>query len=410
MNNRVRICEMSPRDGMQALNRLVLIPIGWRIEFINALLRARFPYIEVGSFVSKTIMPSMADTHQVLEGISKPDYDLDLAALVPNEKHYERFKKAPKVNTVALFVAASEYYSMRNKNILPDEDLDVSERIATDALQREYRLRSHLSAAFRTLDPEQNDPTDEKVVLRMCKRLLDMGCKEVTLADTDGNATFEDVERVVSYVGDNLGYEKIGLHLHNRHGMAIIKAKKAYDLGVRIFDAAVGGIGGNRRVVDAVGNIATSELLHLFEKTLDAKTEIDSAALKEPNEMVSQMSRFVSDQNNDPLIINLKKIESFGELERGWDGNGAFPPSEILRARAERIVSDKRAAGFEPEIFPTSRQSIQLEYRKNGSYLEIEVFVNKFGVFLDDSHREGYERKEHDYHRVISEIQNFHES
>src|SRR5688572_17569753 len=115
MAENVTICEMAPRDGMQAVNRSMRIPFEMRLELIRTLVRARLAYIEVGSFVSPKVMPHMADTPRLFEQLDASTYAGQLAALVPNVRQYERFKDTPNLTTVALFVSASEAYSQKNK-------------------------------------------------------------------------------------------------------------------------------------------------------------------------------------------------------------------------------------------------------------------------------------------------------
>jgi hydroxymethylglutaryl-CoA lyase len=289
MAERVFICEMSPRDGMQALNRSGRIPFEMRLELIRSLRRARLPYIEVGSFVSPRVLPHMEDTPRLFEHLSGDGYAGQLAALVPNVRQYERFKETPNLTTVALFVSASEAYSQKNKRVGIAEDLEDAGRIAGLARDAGHRLRAHVSAAFR--DPlGHRGETDPALVTRVCRELAAIGCQTIALADTDGRATPRDVQRTIAAVLDaGIEPDRLGVHLHDRFGHAIANAWEAYRLGIRSFDSAIGGIGGNRALEDAVGNIATESLASFFEQ-VGVETGLDAVAIREALGLVYQMT------------------------------------------------------------------------------------------------------------------------
>src|SRR3954464_8883370 len=147
MPDQVTICEMSPRDGMQSVNHDCRIPIELRLSLIEALKRARFPYIEAASFVSPKVFPQFADSAELLQRAGT--YSRQLAALVPNLKYYEQFKSTPNLNCVAVFLSASDEYSRKNKRISLDDDLADAKQIAIAARANGHRKRAHLSGAFR---------------------------------------------------------------------------------------------------------------------------------------------------------------------------------------------------------------------------------------------------------------------
>ncbi|CAN5562784.1 hydroxymethylglutaryl-CoA lyase [soil metagenome] len=292
MSDHVTICEMSPRDGMQSVNRDRRIPIEMRLCLIDALKRAKFPYIEAASFVSPKVFPQFADSVEVLTR-SGP-YDGQLAALVPNFKYYEQFKSTPNLNCVAVFLSASDEYSRKNKRISLEDDLVDANQIAAAAKANGHFLRAHLSGAFRDLTAE-NRETDPNDVARVCRELIAMGCELVALADTDGRATTGDVQRIIAHLcSSNIDIAKIGVHLHDRDDNAIENALEAFRLGVRTFDSAVGGIGGNRASADYVGNIATDLLIAQLMR-LGVQTGIDSDALRESHGIVDQMTQLAGD-------------------------------------------------------------------------------------------------------------------
>jgi hydroxymethylglutaryl-CoA lyase len=209
-------------------------------------------------------------------------------------RQYERFKDTPNLTTVAVFVSASDAYSRENKRVSIADDLADARQIARQAQSRGHRLRAHVSAAFR--DPlGGRGATDLDVVARVTRELIDAGCQTVALADTDGRATPPEVGRTIGRLTDGgIDVARIGVHLHDRFGHAIANAWEAYRLGVRTFDGAAGGIGGNRALADAVGNIATETLVEFFER-VGAATGIDRDALSDALRIVREMAQLAGE-------------------------------------------------------------------------------------------------------------------
>ncbi|MGB5159882.1 MAG: hypothetical protein WBP10_07585 [Thermoanaerobaculia bacterium] len=295
----VKICDVSLRDGMQILNRHAVIPMEARLQLAEALVRSGVPYIEVGSFVNPRVVPAMQDTSEVLRRL--PPYDGQIAALAPTLEYYELLRQAERVNTVALFVSASEEYAQKNTHMSVAESLAAAAKVAAAAKADGYRLRGYLSYAFR--DRSQRDglmPAAQ--VSEISHQLIEMGCEMVALSDTDGLATPNDIERVVGHVSQELGLDHIGVHLHDRRGLGVTNAFVAYKAGVRIFDASIGGIGGAITVRHSIGNVATEELVAMFD-SLGVSTGVDVRPLIEAGCRVSQMADFVGDPPPPSKII-----------------------------------------------------------------------------------------------------------
>jgi hydroxymethylglutaryl-CoA lyase len=210
---------------------------------------------------------------------------LELAALVPNEAGYERFK-ASGLNVVAIFPTASEAHARKNfggRSI--DEVLAMAGDVSRRALADGYALRGHVSAAFQDM-ATATARSDLDTVVRVCRAvLLDFGCAYLTLADTNGTTNPARVGDVLDALADSLGsLERIGVHLHDRYGTGIANAFAAWQRGVRIFDSSLGGVGGSVAAsavaggAGMVGNIATESLVAMFEG-MGASTGIDVDAL-----------------------------------------------------------------------------------------------------------------------------------
>ncbi len=313
----VKICDVSLRDGMQILNRHAVIPLEVRLQLLEALIRSGVPYIEVGSFVNPRVVPAMADTQEVLSRM--PPYDGQIAALAPTLSYYEQLRRSQRVDTVALFVSASERYSQKNTHMNVDQALAAAQEIADAAREDGFRLRGYLSYAFRDPSlPGDSVPLDSLTAI--CRRLESMGCETIALSDTDGMATPNDIERVVEHVGREMGLERIGVHLHDRRGLGVTNAFVAYQLGVRCFDASVGGIGGAITVRHSIGNVSTEELVAMFE-SLGVETGVDLPPLIEAGLRVSQMADYVGDPPPPSKILldEIAKRRAQLEEEEGLD-------------------------------------------------------------------------------------------
>ena len=298
MQREVILCEMSPRDGLQALNRAAVIPLEDRVCLVTALQRARLYYIEAGAFVSARRIPAMADSAELFERLTP--YEGELAALVPNMKYFEKCANVPNVDTVALFVSASEAYSLKNTRMTIDEALFAATEVCAAAMAKGHRVRAHVSGAFRDLTGE-NGPTPAADVVRVCERLRDAGGggMVVALADTDGNAGEEDLQRVIPAVESALGLDRVGVHLHDRAGAGVGNARVAWDLRIRVFDCAVGGIGGNPTALDdPAGNVATEKLVEMFEE-MGVSTGVDRGALGEAVVMVGEMAALAAGSEDE---------------------------------------------------------------------------------------------------------------
>jgi hypothetical protein len=296
---------------MQILNRHAVIPLKVRLQLLEALVRSGVPYIEVGSFVNPRVVPAMRDTAEVLRQM--PPYDGQIAALAPTLGYYEKLKQAERVDTVALFVSASEQYSQKNTHMSVAQALDAAEEIANAARADGYNLRGYLSYAFR--DQSQPDGlADLGNLTEICARLAGFGCETVALSDTDGLASPNDVERVVGHVAEQMGLTHIGVHLHDRRGLGVTNAFVAYQLGVRSFDASVGGIGGAITVRHSIGNVSTEELVAMFD-SLGVETGVDLQPLIEAGCRVSQMADYVGDPPPPSKIILDEISKRRAELE-----------------------------------------------------------------------------------------------
>ncbi|MEZ5734041.1 MAG: hydroxymethylglutaryl-CoA lyase [Paracoccaceae bacterium] len=250
MGERVEIVEMGPRDGLQ--NEKRIIPTAEKIALVDLLSRAGFRRIEVASFVSPKWVPQMADSAEVLAGIARQP-GVRYAALTPNMKGYEG-AKAAGADEVAIFASASEGFSKANLNCSITESLDRFRPVAEAAMADGIPVRGYVSVVT---DCPYDGPVAPAAVARVAAALRDMGCYEVSLGDTIGQGRPETVDAMLTAVLGELPANQLAGHYHDTSGRALANIEASLARGLRVFDAAVGGLGGCPYAPGAAGNVAT---------------------------------------------------------------------------------------------------------------------------------------------------------
>lgn len=286
----VKICDVTLRDGMQTVNRKATLPLDMRRALAERLQDAGLPYIEIGSFVNPNVIPAMRDTPELFAAL-RPRPGQELAALAPSLKYYGQLRETPNVDTVGLLVSASEEYAHVNTRMTGNKALVAAEEVATAARGDGLRVRAYMSYAFREMSGEESST---ETVAEICDRLLSVGCEAIALSDTDGKASPGEVQRVVRFLDKTLGLDHVAVHLHDRYGSGLVKALVAFQAGVRVFDSTIGGVGGNKLLENSVGNIATEELVMMFDG-LGVETGIDAEELTAAGQILIDMVRFVGD-------------------------------------------------------------------------------------------------------------------
>jgi len=262
----IRIVEVGPRDGLQ--NQAELVPTDVKIAFVDALSACGFEEIEVSSFVSPKWIPQLADAAEVFAGIRRAP-GVGYMALVPNEEGLER-ALAARVDKIAVFTAASETFSQRNTNATIAETLRRFEPVVARA---GVPVRGYISTAFHC--PFEG-PIAPAKVLPVARALVDLGCSELSIGDTIGKATPDEVRHLLDLLIPLEPPVRLALHLHDTFGRAVENATAAAAMGIRTFDASAGGIGGCPYAPGAVGNVATEALVAAFK----GQTRIDPVRLE----------------------------------------------------------------------------------------------------------------------------------
>jgi hydroxymethylglutaryl-CoA lyase len=275
MSETVEIFEMGPRDGLQ--NEKRLIPASDKIALVDLLSQAGFRRIEVTSFVSPRWVPQMADAAQVMAGITRV-LGVSYAVLTPNIRGYQG-AKAARASEIAIFASASEGFSKANLNATIAESLERFLPVAQAARDDGIPVRGYVSVVT---DCPFDGPTPPANVARVAAALRDMGCYEISLGDTIGQGRPETIDAMLSAVLDEMPATRLAGHYHDTSGRALQNIDASLARGVRVFDAAVGGLGGCPYAPGAKGNVATEKVAgHLaargFAHGLDMQV-IDKAA------------------------------------------------------------------------------------------------------------------------------------
>lgn len=272
---RVTITEVSLRDGLQI--EPVVVPTAVKIALGAAFISAGFTDLEVGSFVSPGLVPTMADSDEVVAGLVGGRAALH--ALVFNSRGAER-AIACGTQHVRFVVSASDGHSRANAGVSTADALLRVERAAKLLKSAGVRTEATIATAF--VCPFDGDTQVDRVI-GVAQRLTRTGVEVLHLADTIGAASPGDIRRTVTAIRSEVGDVPLGLHLHNTYGMASASVWEALSLGIRRFDAALGGLGGCPFAPGAAGNIATDDLVHMCHREgivtgidVDALTEVRS--------------------------------------------------------------------------------------------------------------------------------------
>jgi len=276
---RVTICEVGPRDGLQ--NEAQTVSAADKVRYVEMLVDAGVPAIEVTSFVSPVAVPQMADADEVFPAIRKRE-GVRYIALVPNQRGLDR-ALACGVREIAVFTAASDTFAQRNIRMSIEDSLNVFRIVIARAHADGMQVRASVSTAFGC--PFEGDVPAANVV-RLAQQLLDLGADTLSIADTIGVATPNQVIEVVSGLLDaGIALDRFGLHFHDTRGTALANVMAGLQLGVLEYDSSAGGLGGCPFAPGATGNVATEDVLYLLNG-MGIATGIDLAKLRDASRFI----------------------------------------------------------------------------------------------------------------------------
>lgn len=300
---RVLITEVGPRDGLQ--NESQPVPTDMKVALCERLLAAGVTQLEVTSFVSPKWVPQMSDAADVLARLPRRA-GLTLSALTPNMKGFEA-AAASRVDEVVIFGAASEAFSMRNTNCSVADSIERFRPVAREAKAQGLRLRAAISVAFGC--PYQGEVPLESVI-DLVRRTRDLGCDEIGIADTIGVGTVGHVKRVFEAAAREVPLDQLSGHFHDTYGQAVANVYGCLEVGVHRFDSAIAGLGGCPYAKGATGNVATEDLVWLFQG-LGIQTGLDLDALVDTGHwMSSQIGRRYASRVGAALAARRAPVEA----------------------------------------------------------------------------------------------------
>ena len=255
----VRIVEVGPRDGLQ--NEKAIISTEQKIQFIQMLADAGLPVVEATSFVSPRAIPQLSDASEVMTNLAR-NSSTSYPVLVPNLKGMER-ALAVGVRAIAVFTAASESFTRHNINATIAESLANFRPVVALAQQEKVTVRGYISTVFGCPYEGKVEP---RQALNVAQALLEMGIDELSLGDTIGVATPNQVVDVISLLVDEgaIPIGQLAMHFHDTRGTALANVLMALQSGISIIDSSAGGLGGCPYAPGAAGNLATEDLLYML--------------------------------------------------------------------------------------------------------------------------------------------------
>ncbi len=283
---RVKICEVGPRDGLQ--NESSIVSVADKVRYIDLLSAAGAPIVEATSFVSPKAIPQLADADDVFARIDKRP-GVTYLVLVPNDRGLDR-AIAAGATAIAVFTAASESFTKANIGMTIDESISTFAAVVRRARTENMWVRGYISTAFGC--PYEGAVPVENVV-RVAERLADMGIDELSIGDTIGVATPNQVVDVAGALQDKMPVERLAMHFHDTRGIALANVMAALQMGIATFDSSAGGLGGCPYAPGASGNLSTEDLLYMLHG-MGIETGIDLTKIREA-------SRFIASKLDHPL-------------------------------------------------------------------------------------------------------------
>jgi hydroxymethylglutaryl-CoA lyase len=276
----VTLVEVGPRDGLQ--NESGTIPLASKVRLINDLAEAGHKVIEAGSFVNPKWVPQMADSEAVFDGIERHS-DVRYTALTPNLRGFER-ALAAGADEVAVFAAASESFSMKNINCSIDDSLARFADVMSAAQTNSIPVRGYVSCVLGCPYEGNIEP---EAVAEVTRKLLAMGCYEVSLGDTIGTGTAGSMRRLLETLLIDIEANHLAVHCHDTYGQALANILVALELGIATVDSSVAGLGGCPYAKGASGNVATEDVVYMLNG-LGIGCGVDLDALVAAGNRISQ--------------------------------------------------------------------------------------------------------------------------
>ena len=283
--NKVNLYEVGPRDGLQ--NEKDIIPTEIKINLINKLINCNFKAIEIGSFVSPRWVPQMADSDIIVDKINRTKL-ISLPVLTPNLKGLQKAIEK-KVDTVCVFITASESFSKKNTNCSVSESIKRIEEVIREAKKNDIKVRGYLSCV---LGCPYEGKVSYKKTADLASLLIEQGCYQISLGDTIGCGTPLEAVKLFEAVSKTVNIESLAAHFHDTYGQALSNIYAVLQMGVQTLDTSISGLGGCPYAKGATGNVATEDVLYMLNGmgiSTGVKLEKILAVSKYINKYLSRM-------------------------------------------------------------------------------------------------------------------------
>jgi isopropylmalate/homocitrate/citramalate synthase len=292
---------MGPRDGLQ--NESEIVPTSDKVRFIDILSASGLAVIETTSFVRPDAIPQLTDAEEVMSRIDRHP-GVTYLCLTPNARGLDR-ARAAGVRAVAVFTAASETFAKRNINMSIDESLATFAGVVKTARAEGMWVRGYISMAFGC--PYEGRVPVENVV-RVANALAEMGVDEISIGDTIGIATPNQVVDVAGALQTHMPVERLAMHFHDTRGTALANVVAALQMNVSIFDSSAGGLGGCPYAPGATGNLATEDLLYMLHG-MGIETGVDLERVRDASRfMASTIGRDVVSRAYRALEAGIRPV------------------------------------------------------------------------------------------------------
>jgi hydroxymethylglutaryl-CoA lyase len=257
LSNHVRIVEVGARDGLQ--NEKTLLPADVKIALIDRLSSTGLKTIEATSFVSPKWVPQLADAAEVFRGIRKVP-GVSYPVLVPNQQGYQRAREVGATD-IAVFTAASEAFNRKNINASIDESIERFIPVMEQARADGVKVRGYVSTVLGC--PYQGEVPVADVV-RVARRMHELGCHEISLGDTIGVGTPAKARAMLHAVAQEVPMAALAVHFHDTYGQALANILACLEEGARVVDSSVSGTGGCPYAKGATGNVASEDVVYML--------------------------------------------------------------------------------------------------------------------------------------------------
>lgn len=286
---KVKIVEVGLRDGLQ--NESTNLSVDQKFQLLKNIIESGVTYFEIGAFVSPKWVPQMAGTEELVKKYlqSVPSFklaQLNASALVPNVVGMNKAIELG-VKEVAVFISSTETFSQKNINCSIAESLERVKEVMALAKKHKIKVRGYLSVCFGC--PYEGEVSEKRVV-ELAKTLYKMGCYEVSIGDTIGIANPVQVERIFKKLKKVIPASKLAGHFHDTRGLSLTNILTAYKLGIKTFDSSVAGLGGCPYAKGASGNVATEDVVNMFEQ-IGVSTGLNLNKLVQTNSWLSGIIR-----------------------------------------------------------------------------------------------------------------------